>query len=226
MSRNAMVVLSTVLSLSLSFIASAADVSTNSGFELAGAGGPADSAFWTEFAGGAVGTMSARDPGSPLSGSWAHHLMAIGDVGIGAVAGINQNSIADGGLASLAPASSLGASFGWKGGYGPGGVGFASLKILNGVGAIVASTGLVALPDTGGVYVPISTPALAVPAFGPAPDDVYAAFLEISVNAGAFTGSTAHGYVDNVYIDGTLVPEPGSLGLLALAALVGGLRRR
>jgi hypothetical protein len=63
-----------------------------------------------------------------------------------------------------------------------------------------------------------------VPAFGVDPDDNYAAFLEIVVNAGAFDGSFAEGYVDQVNIAGTLVPEPTTVMLLALGATV--LRRR
>ncbi len=212
----------------LTFPASAANLAGNPGFEIAGGGGATDSDLWTEFSGGPAGTLSERDGSMPFAGSFAHHLVAAGDPTAGASAGINQNSIADVGLPSLKPGSTLSASFEWKSSYGPGGVGNAFLRILNGVGAIVADTGAVPLPDTGGVYAGQSTPALNVPAFGPAPNDTYAAFLEITTAAGAFTGSTAAGFVDDVVIDGTAIPEPASVVLMGvgLICLVGVAKRR
>lgn len=206
------------LALMPASMAFAADITGNGGFEIAGAGGPADSDLWSEFAGGPVGTVSARDASMPAAGAWAHYINAVGDATAGATAGINQNSIADVGLPSLQEMTSVSADFSWKGALGPGGVAFGVLRILNGAGAIVADTGLVALPDTGGAYTMQSLGSLMVPAFGGAPDDTYAAFVEISVSAGAFDGSVASGYVDQVRIDGTLVPEPSSLALLAVSA--------
>jgi hypothetical protein len=202
----------------------AENIAGNPGFEMAGVGGPTDSDLWTEFAGGAAGTLSERDGTMPASGSWAHHLLAIGDDTAGASAGINQNSIADVGLPSLLPGTTLDASFDWKASYGPGGVGFGVLRILNGDGAIVADTGLLALPASDS-YSSFTVPGLTVPDFGPAPNDVYAAFLEISVSSGAFEGSVADAFVDNVVINGTVVPEPSSLCLILAGTLLWARRR-
>jgi hypothetical protein len=218
-------VVCTMLVFMTSGVAQAANVAGNPSFEAAGGGGATDSDLWTEFAGGPAGTLSERDASMPFAGAWAHHLVAVGDATAGASAGINQNSIADVGLPSLEELTTVSADFYWKGDLGPGGVAFGVLRVLNGAGAIVADTGLVPLPDTGGVYTLQSLGSLPVPAFAGAPDDVYAAFLEVSVSAGAFDGSIAEGYVDQVRIDATLVPEPASLGLLLLAGVIG-IRRR
>lgn len=217
-----------LLVTTLAFPANAANLAGNAGFEVAGVGGATDSDLWTEFSGGPAGTLSERDGTMPFAGSFAHHLVAAGDPTAGASAGINQNSIADVGLPSLKPGSALSASFEWKSSYGPGGVGNAFLRILNGVGAIVADTGAIPLPDTAGAYAAQATPGLIVPAFGAAPNDTYAAFLEITTAAGAFTGSSADAFVDDVVIDGTTVPEPASVVLMSvgLICLVGVANRR
>ena len=204
---------------STSIPASAGLLTGNAGFETAGLNAT-DSALWSEFAD--TNAVSERDSTMPLVGSYAHHLMATGATGLGASAGINQNSIADVGLPSLQEGTSVSAEFQWKGSLGTGGVAFAVLRILNGVGAIVADTGLQPLPNTGGSYTLQSLPMLNVPAFGGGPNDTYAAFLEISVGAGAFVGSTAEGFVDSVNVSGTTVPvpEPSPLALLGLIGLV------
>ncbi len=214
----------TLVALLPSGIAYAADISGNPGFEVAGVGGATDSDLWTEFTGGPAGTASVRDGSMPAAGNWAHRITAVGDVTAGAVAGINQNSVADVGLVSLEELTTVTAGFQWKGDLGPGGVASASLRVLNGAGAIVADTGVFGLPSTGGVYTAQSLPVLNVPAFGAAPNDTYAAFLEIVVQAGAFDGSFADGFVDEVRLDGTLIPEPTSALLVMLGAAL--LRRR
>jgi hypothetical protein len=99
------------------------------------------------------------------------------------------------------------------------------LRVLNGVGAIVADTGLQPLPNTGGSYTTVLTNSVNVPAFGAPPDDVYAAFLEVVVNAGAFDGSTAEALVDNVSIEATLVggdviPTVSEWGLIIITLLL------
>jgi len=200
-----------------SSIACADDVATNGGFEM-GDGG--DSAAWNEFGGGADGTMSARSMESPITGLWSHVLFAAGDDLGGGSAGINQNSIADGGLASLQEMSTLSLSFQAETDFGPGGVGFYALRVLNGEGAIVADTGLQPIAD--GLN---QSADLIVPAFGGAPNDSYAAFVEFVANAGAFEGSFAGVKLDDVFVDGTLVPSPGAAALLGVGAL-GLLRRR
>jgi hypothetical protein len=197
----------------------AANIAGNPGFEVAGVGGSTDSAFWEAYSPGGPGALSERDDSNPFVGSYDQKLVAVGGDGFGSDAGITQNSIANVGLLSLEPGTTLDASFKFSGSYGDGGVGNAWLKILNGVGAIVADTGPVALPSNG-VYGLVSTPVLNVPAFGAAPNDVYAAFLQIQVSAGAFVGSTATGYVDSVSINGTtIVPEPAMFTLVGLAGL-------
>jgi hypothetical protein len=194
----------------------AQDIGPNGGFEL-GTGG--DSDFWNEFGGGAPGTASFRSSASPIAGSWSHQLTAIGSNLTGAAAGINFNSIDTAGLPSLAEFSTLSLSLDADVDFGPGGVGFYTLAILDSSGAIVSSTGLQPLLSGS-----LSSAVLNVPAFGAAPSDAYAAFVEIVVNAGAFDGSTAGALIDNVVINGTLVPAPGALAVLGLGAL--GMTRR
>lgn len=196
----------------------AANIAGNPGFEIEGAGGPTDSDLWTATGGGPAGTLSERDSSNPFAGQSAQNLVAIGDDTAGASAGINQNSISDVGLASLQPGTTLQASFEWNSTYGPGGVGNGALRILNSVGAIVANAPF-SIGDSSGSYATRTSPQLIVPAFGAAPNDAYAAFLEIGVGAGGFAGSTAQAFVDNVVIDGTTVPEPSSIALVAMAGL-------
>jgi hypothetical protein len=210
----------------------AAEVASNGGFEMAGGGGATDSDKWEEFGAGPAGTLSERDSTNPNTGSWAHRLVAVGDDTAGASAGINQNSVVAG-LPSLEGGTTVSASLQHNTDLGPGGVGFVTLRVLNADGAIVADSGLVAMPATGGSYDSLSTPSINVPAFGPAPNDVYAAFLEISVGAGGFAGSTAESFIDDASINGTLVDEPPppvpttsewgliTIALLLLAALAG-----
>jgi hypothetical protein len=200
-----------------------ADIVGNGGFELAGVGGPTDSAMWTEFISDA-GNTSARDSAHPASGSYAHHLRAVGLAAMGTVAGINQNSINDVGLPSLVGGSTLSASFDAALPLGPGGVMNYTLRVLNRYGGIVAIYNNTIPNNTGLTYNTYTTPVLTVPAFGAVPNDLYAAFIEINVAAGGFLGSTAEAYVDNVHINGTVMPEPASLMLLGLGALL--LRRR
>ena len=183
-------------------------VAFNGGFEVAGFGGPTDSFGWNQFAAGAAGSLSQRDGTSPRTGGFAQHLVALGDVGMGADALITQNSIGDGGRPSLQQNTQLSANFSAKLTLGPGGVMFYQLRILNGGGAIVAATGLgVATAGTGGAYQTYSMGPITVPAFGEAPNDVYAAFIEIKTSAGAFVGSSAEGVIDDVNIIGTLAGE-------------------
>lgn len=204
----------------------AADVASNGGFEIAGSGGATDSDLWTEFGGGPAGTLSERDPSNPNTGSWAHHLVAIGDDTAGASAGINQNTIADAGLMSLEEGTTVSATLSHNTDLGPGGVGFIVLRVLNGSGSIVADTGLLSMPATGGSYVSFSTPTINVPAFGPPPNDVYAAFLEVSVASGGFAGSTAESFIDDASIEGTLVddgpavPATSEWGLIVIALML------
>ena len=202
-----------------------ANLTGNPSFEIAGGGGATDSASWIEFSGGPLGTTSERDGSNPFSGSFAHRLLAEGDATAGASAGINQNSIADVGLPSLQELTSISATFQWAGNLGPGGVAFGALRVLNGSGAIVGDSGLIGLPNTGGAYQLVNLGSVNVPAFGAAPNDVYAAFIEISVASGAFDGSFAEGFVDDVNVQGTTVPEPTSALLIGLAS-VGLLARR
>ncbi len=196
-------------------------IQTNGGFEL---GSGADSDGWEEVAGGPAGTVSERFFGMAASGDYSHRISAVGDDTAGASAVLIQNTQFNG-LDSLAPGSSVSLSFDAATNFGPGGVGFYVLRVLDASGAIVADTGLQNLAATGG-YQSYSTAALTVPAFGAAPSDYYAAFVEISVAAGAFDGSSAEAFIDNVVISGTVVPAPGALGMLALGGLVAGRRRR
>lgn len=183
----------------------AEDVLVNSGFELEGFGGPTDSASWVEIASGAAGTLSERVAGGAFSGSYAHHLVAVGDNGIGGTGVVLQNSIADGQLASLEENTTVSAMFVANLDLGPGGVGFYTLRILNGAGAIVASSGVgVITAGTNGQFEFYSMAPLTVPAFGEAPNNAYSAFVEISVAAGAFPESRAEAYIDDVVVMGTL----------------------
>ena len=200
---------------------SAMNIAQNGGFET---GTGADSDFWTEFGGGPAGTSSERSTAGAISGNWSHVLNAVGDATAGASAGINYNSISDGGFASLQEGTSVTLSFDANFDPGPGGVGFYALRILNSNGAIVADSGLQNLLSGSNSYNNILS--LNVPAFAASPNDVYAAFVEFSVGAGAFDGSSSTAIIDNVVIDATLVPAPGAAGLLALGGLAAARRRR
>ncbi len=204
----------------------AVNIAGNGGFEVAGVGGPTDSDMWTETAGGAAGTQSVRG-GPAATGLFSHEILAFGATGLGGSAVVTQNSTTDVGLPSLLAGSTLSASFDYAAGLGPGGVAFAELKILGSTGGIVATSGLIPLGPTGGAgfFVPSTIPALTVPAFGPFPNDTYSSFIEFSSAAGAFTGSFANVWIDNVVINATLIPEPTSAALFALGFL-GILRRR
>lgn len=197
----------------------------NPGFEMPGLTA-ADSNQWTANSGGPAGTLSQRDSSNPRSGNWAHNIVAVGSDAAGAGAGITQNSIADAGLLSLAPGSSVSLSFYGNYNFGPGGVGFYALRILNGAGAIVADTGLQTIANSTNGYQLFTSPSLTVPAFGAAPDDTYAAFVEISVAAGAFSGSTASAFIDDVDVQGTVIPAPASLALMGGGLALVGRRRR
>lgn len=198
----------------------AAEIVGNGGFEVAGVGGATDSAMWNEGAG--AGAVSQRDSTFPEFGAWDHRIYAGSPA---SSASVTQNSVADVGLVSLQPGSSLNLSFDARFNPGPGGVMIFTLRILNGVGGIVQDTGFATIAgSTGGAYQTFTRGPLTVPAFGAAPNDVYAAFVEIAVNSAAFAGSTSEAFLDNVHVSGTLTPEPASLALLGLAGLM--LRRR
>lgn len=216
--RNLGIITCVALVLVLVAPAWAASIVGNGGFEIAGSGGATDSAMWNE---GGTG-LSQRDSTNPESGAWDHHLLAGTPV---TSAAMTQNSVADVGLVSLKPGTSLSLSFDAIFSPVSGGVLIYRLAILNGVGGYVADTGFATVAvGTGGAYQTFSRGPLTVPAFGAAPNDVYAAFVEIAANSGGDSGSRSEVFIDNVQIDGTLVPEPASLALLGLAGLL--LRRR
>ena len=78
--------------------------------------------------------------------------------------------------------------------------------MLNGTGAIVAQTGLQVITNgSAGSYANFNFGTISVPAFGAAPNNVYAAFVELSIAAGAFPESNAEAFIDSVIITGTLV---------------------
>lgn len=201
--------------------ASASSIVANGGFE-SGAG--TDSDQWNQIASGGPGTVSDRSTVMPLTGVHSHLLNASGISGIGSVASLFQNSIADAGMASLAPLTTVTVSLNAKVNLGPGGVAFYALRVLNSDGVIVADSGLQGLASSNG-YVAYNA-AVNVPAFGAFPNDTYASFIEIFVAAGAFEGSSAQAFIDDVQIDGTLVPAPGALALVGLAGIPAVSRRR
>ena len=199
------------------------DIAGNGGFELAGGGGAADSAQWSENTSSGA-NISERTTTNPNSGSFSHHLYAEGMAALGTVAGISQHSANDAGLPSLLEGTTLSASFDAMTPFGPGGVMNYSLRILNSAGVIVGIYNNT-IPSPSASYSTFTTPDLTVPAFGAAPNDAFYAFLEINAAAGEFVGSVSEVYVDNVVINGTVIPEPASGLLLAIGAL-GLLRRR
>lgn len=207
-----------IAGLCLTAVAAGDDIATNGGFEMGDAG---DSAAWTEFGAGAAGTLSERTMDMPISDLWSHVIHAAGDATGGGSAGINQNSIVDGGLASLQEMTSLSLSFQAETDFGPGGVGFYAIRVLNGDGAIVADSGLQPIVD--GMN---NSADIMVPAFGGAPNDTYAAFVEFVANAGAFDGSFAEVKLDDVVVNGTLIPAPGAAALIGLGTLAMMRRRR
>lgn len=210
-------ILKTALTISaLTFAGSAmgAEVAANGGFEL-GMGNDADS--WEEFGG------AFRDNSAPLAGDWSMQMDAVGSVGIGAASGATYNSIANGGFASLQENTMVTLSFDASTNFGPGGVGFYVLRILNGSGAIVADSGLQNMAAAGTNSYSVSA---MVPSFGGAPNDVYAAFVSIEAVAGGFPESFASATVDNVSISAELVPAPSAMALLGLGGLAATRRRR
>jgi hypothetical protein len=211
-----------VLAIGVSPAAATVNIAGNGGFELAGVGGAADSDQWTEVT-SFIANLSERSTTNPNSGSFSHHLYAEGTDGLGTVAAITQHSANDSGFASLMEGTVLNASFDAMTPFGPGGVMNYSLRILNSAGAIVQIYSNT-IPSPSAVYNTFTTPDLNVPAFGAAPNDAFYAFIEINAAAGGFLSSTAEVYVDNVMINGTVIPEPTSALLLVVGAL--GLRRR
>ena len=210
----------------------AADIAGNGGFEVAGGGGATDSDLWSEFAANNPGSLTERDSSNPNTGSWAHRLVAAGADGIGDASGIEQNSIVDAGLPSLQENTNVIVSYNAQALYDVGGVGFAFVRILNGVGAIVADSGLQNIPA--GPYQAVTLPTVTVPAFGAPPNDVYAAFVSFQCNSGGIPGTLNECFIDDVAIDATLVGDVdppdvpmtsgwglAAMGLLLLAAIMG-----
>lgn len=186
------------------------NLASNPGFEIEGFGGATDSFTWSANFSGGPGSLSQRDTTMPRTGSAAHHLLTFGEAAIGGNAAVAQNTTTDGGMTSLQENTPVTLTFRGKYALGPGGVGFYVLRILNGSGAIVGSTTLgVINSGTGGAYQTFSTAPLMVPAFGAPPNDVYAAFAEINVAAGAFVGASAEAFIDDVVISGTLAGGGG-----------------
>ena len=181
------------------------ELASNGGFETAGFGGPTDSFAWRVAVSGGPGSLSERDGTMPRTGGFAHHLLTFGQDAIGGNAAVFQNTSSDGGLNSLQENTPVSATFRGKYNLGPGGVGFYVLRILNGNGTIVAATPLGVINNsTNGAYQTYSTGTVTVPAFGAPPNDVYAAFIELNVAAGAFVGASAEAFIDDVSISGTL----------------------
>jgi len=209
-------------SATTAFAGIGSDIATNGGFEF---GTGTDSDSWQELAGGAAGTVSQRTTSNPFSGDFSHFISAVGANGMGASAGITQNTQFVG-LDSLAAGSSLQLSFAALTNFGPGGVGFYALRILNANGAIVANTGLQQYGNGSGQYTTYTSAALIVPEFAGGPNDFYAAFIEIVAVAGAFPESFASANIDNVVLTGTVIPAPGAMALLGLGGLMAGRRRR
>ncbi len=188
----------------------------NGGFEIAGANGPADSAQWNEFTSFATG-ISERTTTNAQTGSYAHHLYAIGQPGAGAVAGILQHSGNDAGQPSLAENTTLNASFDGLLPLGPSAVLNFAVRILNNAGGIVDQY-QTTIPVANAAYTTFTSTDLTVPAFGPAPNDAFYAFIDINLAVGADDVLFGEAFIDNVQINGTLVPEPASALLLVLGA--------
>lgn len=181
------------------------DIAFNGGFEIAGFGGAAEALGWARFANGGPGSLAERDGSDPRNGQFAHRLVATGAEAIGGAAGISQNSIGDGGQVSLQQNTQVTASYSGKYTLGPGGVGFRTLRILNGAGEIVASSGLQVITGSTSGYQTFTMGPVTVPAFGAPPNDIYGAFVEFTVAAGAFVGSSAEAMIDDVVINGVLI---------------------
>jgi hypothetical protein len=180
----------------------------NGGFEIAGFGGPTDPFGWSRFASGGPGSLSDRDGTSPRNGEFAQHILTFGAEAIGGSSGISQNTLTDGGQLSLQQNTQVTASYSGKYNLGVGGVGFRTLRILNSAGAIVATSGLQVITGSNSSYQTFTMGPVTVPAFGAPPNDSYAAFVEMTVAAGAFVGSSAEAFIDDVVINGVVVSGP------------------
>jgi hypothetical protein len=186
------------------------EVAFNGGFEIAGFGGGGDALGWNRGTSGGPASIVERTDVGPRTGSFAMRLVAQGGAAIGGNAVISQNSIGDGGFASLEGGTTVRATFSAKYTLGPGAVGFYALRVLNAQGGIVAQAPLgVVTSGTGGVYQTFNTATVNVPAFGAPPNDVYAAFIELNVAAGAFPESLGEAMIDDVSIQGTFTGVAG-----------------
>ncbi|MBI1191117.1 MAG: hypothetical protein GC200_10610 [Tepidisphaera sp.] len=198
-------------------------VIANGGFENAGATA-ADAEFWNANFIPTPGSDARRNFGNAATGGFCGYMVAVGNDLAGSAAGFTQNSAAQA-IGSLQPGSSVSMTFSGNYTFGPGGVGFYALRILNSAGAIVADTTLQGIFSNTNGYQQFTSPTLNVPAAGVFPNDAFYAFVEFDVNAGAFNGSTAQAYIDDVNVQGTLVPAPATLALFGGLALAGRRRR-
>lgn len=191
----------------------------NGGFE-AGTGADADG--WEQVTLNA-GSYAIRSDTDPISGGWSAEVFAVGAEGSGGLGAFAQNVNNEGGFPSLVPGSTLRLTGDVFTDLGPGGVAFAKLATFDRDGNeqgfqlfTIAGQGASSFDFT------LDVPA----AFGPDPLDLYTVQVELSVNAGAFDGSQGLARFDNVVLEASFVPTPGSLAILGLGGLAATRRRR
>lgn len=206
-------VLASGVVLAATTVASASlDIAVNGGFETG------DFTGWTQFDTG-PGSQTIVSPGS-LSGNAAN----LNNTSPGTANLIKNANI---GIGIVTPNSPITIEFDAIGNFGPGGVAFAELFSELSGGGTSASVILGGAPLNGaasfGNYANGTWQSFSFNAVT-GPDVSGGVTVQFNAATGAFSGSTSQLYVDNLRV--TVVPEPASLGLLALGGLTMLRRRR
>jgi len=193
------------------------NIVSNGGFELVGTGGETDAADWAEFGGSSA--LFIRDSTMPLDGDWALRLQTSSE---NAQAGVAQegNFL---GLPSLVPGTSVSLSFDVNYDAGNRGTFYYLFKLRKNNNIPIESVGN-GIFDTGGNFVSITGPTFQVPTGDPG--DYFYTTIEFFLRLRSPGTEPAIGFIDNVVIEGTFVPEPDLSCCMAVLLGMGILRMR